>query len=80
MQQLVGTSMSRDKRYDFLLFIGRVATRYLSDLYPHVCYVILRQPFFPLPSLTLFLDSYSKATAQSRTGNLQLYAALPIEL
>ena len=72
MQQLVGTSMSRDKRYDFLLFIGRVATRYLSDLYPHVCYVILRQPFSRYRLLRYFLDSYSKATARSRTGDLHL--------
>lgn len=31
MQQLVGTRIE-DRRYDFLLFIGRVAPGYLPDL------------------------------------------------
>ena len=34
MQQLVGTR-NEDTRYDFLLFIGRVLTSCLPDLYPH---------------------------------------------
>ena len=52
MQQLVRTR-NEDRRYDFLLFIGRADTRYLPHMSHGLCQVFLS--LVPLPSVTHYL-------------------------
>ena len=78
MQQLVGTR-NEDARYDFLLFIGRVLTSCLPDLYLHNTlsrYRLLRLYFRCLFNFTAHSEPNTAGRSRSALNRIILAAII----
>ena len=80
MQQLVGTRYE-DTRYDFLLFIGRVLTSCLPDLYLHNTlsrYRLLRLYFRCLFNFTAHSEPNTAGRSRSALNRIVLAATMNV--